>query len=321
MKVANFIRKIYDENEPRYSRLSEEVCDLLKDRVEERGWFFTHRVKALPSFALKLETGRVSDPKALDDFFACTIVVQNLALITDAEILVREHYEPEYRKPEKDDQTSKETSDFRFDDLRLYVSRRPHVRGLDDDLTGLLFEVQIKTMLQYAWSIATHDLIYKTDTISWPKERIAFQVKAMLEHAEIAIAEAALMASSPSVSKNNYKSTNILKIIPQLENFWPNRLPGDRKRLAENILNVLNSASIQPNQLSTFIEEEQKRIGSISLDLSPYAFVVQALAQSKDINFEKLFNRLHVKTCLLAHREMDLPPWMKRHKRILYISE
>jgi ppGpp synthetase/RelA/SpoT-type nucleotidyltranferase len=322
MKVVKGIRDIHAENQLRYQRLSHEACAVLKHKVEEKGWFFTHRLKELPSFALKLETGRVHDPTAPDDFFACTIVVQNLERINDAESLVLEHFEFNDRKPRIDKETLKEPFDFRFDDLRLYVSLRPNIRDRNVDLIGVIFEVQIKTVLQYAWGIATHDLIYKTDTVSWPKERIAFQVKAMLEHVETAIAEAEQMANSPFVAKIDAKTSNILKIISQLEQFWPEEaLPEDRKRLAENILNVLKSANLAADQLTAFIVVEKYRNDIIPRDLSPYAFIVQALAHSEVINFKKLFNRNNVKTRILVHHDMDLPDWMKvAHKRIVYVS-
>jgi hypothetical protein len=50
---------------------------MLKPLVEQKGWFFTWRLKELESFALKIETGRVSNPVALEDFFACTIVLRS----------------------------------------------------------------------------------------------------------------------------------------------------------------------------------------------------------------------------------------------------
>ena len=321
MKVIKRIRDIHLENKSRYDRLCSDVCDLLKPKAEERGWFFTYRVKELPSFALKLETGRVADPSAPDDFFACTIVVQTLERVDDAEALVREHFDFKERKPKKDNETLKAPFDFRFDDLRLYVSRRSHISGRDEDLVGLVFEVQIKTVLQYAWSIATHDLIYKTDTVSWPKERIAFQVKAMLEHAEIAIAEAERLAISPSVAMNDPRTSSILKIISQIEQFWPkDALPEDLKRLAENILGVLQAGDVKDDQLLSFLEAEKRRIGLLPRDMSPYAFAVQALAQSTVIDFKSLFNRSRVRTRLLVHDNMDIPPWMKEsHDRIIRI--
>lgn len=321
MKVIKRIRDIHLENKSRYDRLCSDVCDLLKPKSEERGWFFTYRVKELPSFALKLETGRVADPSAPDDFFACTIVVQTLERVDDAEALVLEHFDFRERKPKKGNETLKAPFDFRFDDLRLYVSRRSHVSGRDEDLVGLVFEVQIKTVLQYAWSIATHDLIYKTDTVSWPKERIAFQVKAMLEHAEIAIAEAERLAISPSVAMNDPKTSSILKIISQIEQFWPkDALPEDLKRLAENILGVLQAGDVKDDQLLSFLEAEKRRIGLLPRDMSPYAFSVQALAQSTVIDFKSLFNRSRVRTRLLVHDNMDIPPWMKEgHDRIIRI--
>src|SRR6185295_542993 len=81
----------------------------------------------------------------------------------------------------------KGTHEFSFDDLRLYTKWKPDVTLPTPTFAGVVFELQIKTFLQHAWSIATHDLIYKTDSISWPKERVAFEIKAMLEHAENAI--------------------------------------------------------------------------------------------------------------------------------------
>ena len=220
MKIANSIRDAYYRVENSYQRLSTEVCAKLLRKTREKQWFFLHRLKEMESFALKIETGRVTDPARMEDFFACTIVVPTVSQIADAEQLLKEIYEVEVRRPPKDETTQKKASDFVFDDLRLYLKRGPSSIGRNDDLEGMVFEVQIKTILQHAWGIASHDLIYKTDNVSWSKARIAFQVKAMLEHAEIAIAEVECLADSPAISKEDRDTVNTLKIIHALRSFW-----------------------------------------------------------------------------------------------------
>ncbi len=294
---------------------------MLKPLVEQKGWFFTWRLKELESFALKIETGRVSNPVALEDFFACTIVVPTLSRIGDAEQLITTHFDFRERRPPDDSQTSKRSSSFPFDDLRLYVARRPAASGRDADLDGTVFEVQIKTVLQYAWIIATHDLIYKTNTVSWPKERIAFQIKAMLEHAEIAIAAAEQLSDSPSVAKKDKWTDNIIAIINQIECFWPeDQFPEDRKRLAENIFGLLRTADLPANRLVTLLEAEKSRNGMIPTDLSPYAFTVQALAHYPGIKFEEKFKRSRIKTKIVIHDGMDIPTWMKQHSRVINLN-
>jgi ppGpp synthetase/RelA/SpoT-type nucleotidyltranferase len=321
MKVNKQIRELYTDGRPRYERLAEEVRGTLKSKVEERSWFFTARIKELPSFALKLETGRVENPLALEDFFACTIVVPTMKLIEEAEKLVLEHFDQVTRRPPQDDKTHKSPSDFTFDDLRLYVKRRPQSSGKDEDLIGVIFEVQIKTVLQYAWSIATHDLIYKTDTVSWPKERIAFQVKAMLEHAEIAISEAERISDAHGVSKMDQRTESILFIIDRAKRFWqPDALPEDLKRLAENILSLLRMAKVQVGDLEKLLSQEKARVGLIPRDLSPYAFVLQALAQDATVGFQEKFEQAK-RVRLLIHDGMDVPDWMKQpHDRIINID-
>src|SRR5207247_360952 len=113
----------------------------------------------------------------------------NSTEIDQAEALIRENFTVNERRPRQRDRTHKAPHAFPFDDLRLYVRVPNTPASPPTDLVGILFEVQIKTFLQHAWSIATHDLLYKADDANWNKERIAYQIKAMLEHAEISIQE------------------------------------------------------------------------------------------------------------------------------------
>ena len=319
MKINKPLRDIHNQCYPQYKLLSEEVTNLLRPLADDRGWLYLSRLKQLESFALKIETGRVPDPDKLDDFFACTLVVPTTVDIKQAEKLIRAHFQFKSKRPPTSDKTRKFSSDFRFDDLRIYVTRRPPASGRHPHLDDLVFEVQVKTFLQHAWSVATHDLIYKTDTVSWPLERIAFQVKAMLEHAEVAIAEANNLANAPAVAKRNDRTIAIRTLIDQIQQIWSaDQLPADTKRLAESIYNVLWAASIDVGQYQDVIKREKTRVGTLSKNLSPYAFTVQAVAHDPNVDFRKQFNRSFVRTSVYVHNDMDLPDWMEsEHPRVV----
>ena len=322
MKIVSGLRTIYQDGLPSYELLEEEVKELLAKKVARREWFFLSRVKKLESFALKGETGRVRDPKNLEDFLACTIVVPTIREVQEAEGLVCELFEFAQRRPRKNKATHKPSSSFVFDDLRLYVKRRSQPSGSHPHLDGLVFEVQIKTILQHAWSLATHDLIYKTDSVSWPLERIAFQIKAMLEHAEVAIEKADQLADAPAVAKSDKETTVVHKLIEDIRQTWPDeQLPSNVKRLAENILNILGVAGLSEKKFKEIIALEEKRLGILPLDLSPYAFALQALAHFLGEGFRSKFDQSQEKgIVIVVHDGMDVPEWMfQQHRRIIRV--
>ena len=323
IKIAKPIRDAFENGEALYQRLKQEVREVLKPRVEDREWFYRDRVKSLESFALKVETGRFRDYARIEDFFGCTVIVPTFSQLDGAIELIKGLFEIVRRRPKGDTETHKSASDFTFDDLRLYVQRRVATDLPPSELDGVVFEIQIKTILQYAWGIATHDLIYKTDEVSWPKERIAYQVKAMLEHAELAIAEAGKLSSAPAVSKQDRRTKDILKVIGHLRLVWKSGdvLPNDLKRLAETIVAVLLAGDVQVDQLSDILASEKRRIGLLPADLSPYSFVIQALANHSDLNFEAKFKRKHIRTKLVIHDGIELPAWMHvPHDRIIVLQ-
>ena len=320
MKVAKALRDVYDACYSDYELLLNEVEQFLKPKVEVKSWFYYHRLKGLESFVLKVESGRVPDPRRMEDFFACTIVVPTAAQIEHATELVLSNYDLRYRRPKSDSFTYKASSSFAFDDLRLYVSRRTPSSGRRPDLSGLVFEIQVKTTLQHAWGIATHGLIYKSNSVNWSLERIAYQVKAMLEHAEVAISEATLLATAIGVAKEDRKTSTTSTLIDKLRNTWSEeRLPGDIRRLAEVVNELFVAADIGIECFEEVIAAEKGRIGQLPLDLSPYSFTVQALANFNKFEFERKFKRRSVRTSILVHRDMDIPEWMKdKHDRIIH---
>src|SRR5438093_11093923 len=245
MKVPASVRRLYDDQKAVNDRLRAMIDERMRGLKDPR-WHDDSRVKDLSSFALKIESGRFTNPAALEDFFACTLVVANATEIDKAEQLVRDNFTVMERRPRRPDETHKTPDAFPFDDLRLYVTMPANPAVPPTDLATVVFEVQIKTFLQHAWTIATHDLLYKTADPNWSKERIAFQIKAMLEHAEVSILEAERLAACGVLAKEDRRTTTIKRSIALVKSQWgADELPADLRRLADNITGLIEALHIE----------------------------------------------------------------------------
>jgi ppGpp synthetase/RelA/SpoT-type nucleotidyltranferase len=289
MKVLQSIGQVYDERILLYKKYKIKIDTLIKSNIQDK-WHYESRIKEKESFALKIETGKVPNPANMEDLFACTIVVENINLIKEAIRIVELHFDIKYRKPEEVDKTIKNSDSFIFDDLRLYVSLKKDQASPVTEFHEIVFEIQIKTFLQHAWSIATHDLVYKSNKISWGKERVSFQIKAMLEHAEVSLGNIENLAESEELAKSNKRIIEIAEILNMLNEKWSEEdLPEDRVRMAENIRNLLEQFQLSLENLTEILDAETaNNRGTTTKNLSPFMILLQSIiSQNKTQNFRR----------------------------------
>lgn len=291
MKIVQSIQELYNTNLPYFNIIKSKVDDIVKSNKNER-WHYESRIKQIESFAMKIEMGRFDKTEIFEDFFASTLVVKNLNEVSLAEKFISNHFKINSKRPQSKNFTHKDSFSFPFDDLRLYVSLKDFDTGeLAPEMYEKVFEIQIKTFLQHAWTIATHDLIYKSDKINWAKERIAYQVKASLEHAEVTISGVEELSRSSELAKENKEVKKVNQLISMILNHWrPEDLPTDRRRLAQNIIGFIEAIGVSLTELNEIliIEKQQKR-GVLTRDLSPLLIVVQSVFNTQP---EKIINYL-----------------------------
>jgi len=307
MKIPASIRRLYDDQDELCGQLKERVDTLIKPNLHEK-WHYESRTKSVESYTLKIESARFGDPAALEDFFAATIVVRNGSEIADAEKLVTDLFTFQSRRPKQDDVTKKAPDAFPFDDLRLYVRWKDDPALPPTGLHGILFEIQIKTFLQHAWSIATHELIYKSDEANWSKARIAYQIKAMLEHAEISIQEAVTLSASRALAKSDDNISAIKTFITLVTELWEKEhLPSNIRLLAENIMGLAKLAQLDANGLrALLLDAKAKGRGPLIGNLTPYGAVLQTLLDEK-ANVLGLALKKKQRSTVLISAELDIP--------------
>jgi ppGpp synthetase/RelA/SpoT-type nucleotidyltranferase len=290
MKILQSISKIYNDQAPVIKKLKDHVDNIMMAK-KRSSWHYLSRIKNLESFALKLETGRVDEPDKMEDFFGCTLVVENIAEIKNAISVIHSEFFEKYRRPNNDNITHKRPSSFEFDDLRLYVTIKKADYLPDSPLNDILFEIQVKTFLQHAWGIATHDLIYKADKVSWGTARVAFQVKAMLEQAEITISGAEELSKLPELNKTNKEMSELVNTRKFLiDNFKEENLPEDIVRLSQIIGDMQRIFRLTLEGIKNILDaEDMAGRGRKTLDLSPYAIILQSIINQKQQEFSKPF--------------------------------
>lgn len=308
MKIPRSIRAGYESQHDAYLRLQKEVQTVLKPVLSLR-WHYEDRIKELESFTQKIESGRIDDPSKVEDFFACTVVVPNSATIPEAERRVRSLFDLLERRPPDAVLTRVFPESFPFDDLRLYVRIRQDPALPPTEITNLPFEIQIKTFLLHAWAIATHDLTYKADAIHWGKERVAAQIRAMLEHAEASIMQVEALAVTESLKRSTQRIDEIQLFITFLKETWPaGSLPVSIKSLAESIWRLCTGANVSLEDLRRALEVESAAGRGVHyLDLSPYAVVVQTMVNRNREQLLILLRDPKQRNKFFIPAEVDLP--------------
>jgi len=287
LKIDKRTRDAFGDQLAINRRVREQVA--LRQNLFDENWHFISRLKGEESFALKVEAGICDENLVIDDFFACTVVVRNSTEIAAATKIIEDNFDVVKRRPNSPVKTKSRPTEFQFDDLRMYVRLKPGYAGASE-IHSVVFEVQVKTFLQHAWAIATHDLTYKTDEVNWARFRVASQIRAMLEHAELSIERFDSLASSNIIAKEYQEYVDADRIISALrERFDPAALPKDLQRLALAINVALMALGVTAEECMECLDKDTAAgRGVKELNLSPYSIVLQSVLAHREFDTGKL---------------------------------
>jgi len=221
------------------------VSQTLKGYCANNRYLFFDRVKSPESLSEKLEGGRTASWSKIDDLYGCTIVVPT----ANHEVRVIRKLDACFSKRSiKSRGTTLKAPDvFRFDATRYYCTLTETAAMLRTPGAGKqIFEVQIVTAFEYAWTSVTHDLIYKGDTADWRKQRLAAQLKAAVEQIEMIIE--AFDEVSAAVAPSAWPDVKIRsQVIETFQNLFtdgvldPQLKPISWSRFADNVVALTSS--------------------------------------------------------------------------------
>lgn len=226
----------------------------------------TVRTKSLPSLSEKIETGRYESLAALEDLVAATIVVPTASHFPEVErfletILTSTHWRGGPRR------VTQAPDQFRFDANRIIgVSRIQEELDLPRGLDRLRVEVQIHTAFEYAWTMVTHDLVYKSETVDWRRLRLSAQLKATVEQVDLLIAT--FEQSAASIPERTHPGTECLAHIIAVFQQWiatgeiPSELKPDTwSRFAENVYSLVRSYTNRGDRVEVNVESLLTSLG------------------------------------------------------------
>lgn len=248
MIVHPSVRKHYDEWHPFLVEVEKRVESTLTPFCRKQGFVFEGRLKSLASLSEKIDSGR-SSWESLDDLYACTIAVP---LFEDEQIAceaLKRNFE--ILADKKRGSTPKSPDVFRFDSTRITAKlRKPEniILGNEHSIFKVAFEIQIKSLFEFAWTKTTHALTYKTNLVDWKRYRLAAHLKAAVEQADfllVGFEQAAQLVPDGYAHDVNDKSKirTLFHDLVETKRIPMELVPKDWSRFIDNVYTALQVIS------------------------------------------------------------------------------
>jgi ppGpp synthetase/RelA/SpoT-type nucleotidyltranferase len=163
--------RAFIENRSKFKKLCEEVLYILRTKLKKRNIeyaYVTSRTKTLNSFIEKASRKNYQNPlEETKDIAGVRIIF----LYKSNMPLIDKIISSEFKVVKKEDKIKDQDPDrFGYADLQYQVQLGQMSSGARyDELRGLKCEIQVRTVLQDAWAIIAHHLVYKKES-EVPKE-------------------------------------------------------------------------------------------------------------------------------------------------------
>jgi ppGpp synthetase/RelA/SpoT-type nucleotidyltranferase len=297
MIYPSILERKYQEYYPFICEASDRVKSTLNKFCEEKGYAFTSRIKSIESLAEKIETGRFKKWSDLNDLFACTVIIPTLSYEEEVIKFCKQTFE--IVETNKKGQHKKDPDTFKFDSTRIYAQ----LKTTDDtsqsllNISSITFEIQVKSAFEHAWSVATHDIVYKSSEIDWRRFRLAAQIKATVEQLDTLIL--AFEQTSQVIQDNHYPEIKIKQDLATEINklFKSNKIPSelqpkDMSRLCNNLYSLLINADKEEKDIKKIFKQLTIKINSektrkIPLSISLFQYFLAILISDKIIEAPK----------------------------------
>jgi len=247
MATPERVRSAYQQVAGLLAAIQEYVGGTLRPYCNSKGYLFFDRIKGLESLGEKLESGRLASWSAIDDLYACTLVIPTSA--HEAGVLRKLDACFERVSVRSRGTAKKSPETFRFDTTRYYgklqeaasLARAPGIGQV-------LFEIQVATAFEYAWATVTHDLVYKGEQVDWKKQRLAAQLKAAVEQIEMIISAFDQMSSAVPESswpevEDKQKIVDVFRELISDEVVSSELAPASWRRFSDNVYGLVRSYS------------------------------------------------------------------------------
>ena len=314
MITARAIRARFSELEPYLPTVSRIVRETLVSFADPLGYAVVARTKTLESLSEKIETGRYSSWSSIDDLVAFTVVIPKIADEANVLQFLRNAF-VEINLARRGT-TKKQPDVFRFECTR-FVGKLNRPEGIPptEPAYGIVFEIQIRTAFEHAWSVTTHDLTYKNKQVSWERLRLAAQLKASIEQLDMLVAgfedNARFIPGNPSPEIDAREDAAIYFQTQFDKGNLPIELmPKDWTRFAENLYALLRSSGSLKHESPT------QKIASATTVVS--SFLASGVSVTRSLSLLQLIFALLVTEGTIAEPFRDYVPMITAEMEELY---